>query len=55
MTHAPALRGGFPCWRADAGLPSDRPDAMIIKTAEALRESGARLDRLRYDLPDEIG
>ena len=24
MTHAPALRGGFPRWRADAGLPADR-------------------------------
>jgi hypothetical protein len=24
MTHAPALRGCFPCWRADAGLPPDR-------------------------------
>jgi hypothetical protein len=24
MTHAPSLRGGFPGWRADAGLPSDR-------------------------------
>ena len=24
MTHAPALRGCFPCWRADARLPSDR-------------------------------
>jgi hypothetical protein len=23
MTHAPALGGCFPCWRADAGLPSD--------------------------------
>ena len=22
MTHAPALLGCFPCWRADAGLPS---------------------------------
>ena len=22
MTHAPALRGCLPCWRADAGLPS---------------------------------
>jgi hypothetical protein len=31
------------------------PDTMIIKAAEALRESGARPDRLRYDLPDEIG
>jgi hypothetical protein len=24
MTHAPALRGGFPRWRAEARLPSDR-------------------------------
>jgi hypothetical protein len=23
MTHAQALRGGFPRWRTDAGLPSD--------------------------------
>jgi hypothetical protein len=23
MTHAPALRGCLPCWRADAGLPSN--------------------------------
>jgi hypothetical protein len=23
MTHAPALRGCFLCWRADAGLPSN--------------------------------
>jgi hypothetical protein len=23
MTHTPALRGCFPCWRADAGLPSN--------------------------------
>jgi NAD(P)H-flavin reductase/hemoglobin-like flavoprotein len=31
------------------------PDVMIVKTVEALRESGAPPDRLRYDLPDEIG
>jgi hypothetical protein len=24
MPHAPALRDGFPRWRADAGLPADR-------------------------------
>jgi hypothetical protein len=24
MTYAPALLGCFPCWRADAGLPSNR-------------------------------
>ena len=23
MAHAPAFRGCFPCWRADAGLPPD--------------------------------
>ncbi len=23
VTHAPAVLGCFPCWRADAGLPSD--------------------------------
>jgi NAD(P)H-flavin reductase/hemoglobin-like flavoprotein len=29
------------------------PDAMIVKTAEALQLSGARPELLRYDLPDE--
>jgi hypothetical protein len=39
MAHAPALRGCFPCWRADAGLPSDglRPAQRQGVTERTLR------------------
>jgi len=43
MTHAPAFRGCLPCWRADAGLPSNglRP-AQRQGVAEVLRDHRKR-------------
>ena len=41
MAHAPALRGCFPCWHADAGLPPDglRPAQRQGMTERTLRGS----------------